>query len=136
MTAPRPIETNAEQRLAHAGERLLVRVKCLQLQAEVGVYESERGRTQPIVLDLEAEVTGEATHPHGALGAAVNYAALAELARRITASRHHDLLEDLAQAIADAIFADGRVVRLLLAIDKPTALEDAESVGVTLERWR
>lgn len=119
-----------------AGERMRVRVKGLRLEAEVGVYDSERGRTQPIVIDLEADVAVEATHPDGSLGEAVNYAALADIVRRICASRHHDLLEDLAQAIADALFADARITRLSLSIDKTTALEDADSVGVSLERWR
>ncbi len=119
-----------------AGERMRVRVKGLKLEAEVGVYDSERGRTQPIVVDLDAEVAADAAHPGGALGEAVNYAALAESVRRIAASRHHDLLEDLAQAIADVMFADPRITRLSLSIDKTTALDDAESVGVSLERWR
>lgn len=118
------------------GERMRVRVKGLTLQAEVGVYDSERGRTQPIIVDLEADVASDAAQPGGALGEAVNYAALAETVRRITGARHHDLLEDLAQAIADVIFADPRITRLLLSIDKTTALDDAQSVGVSLERWR
>lgn len=136
MSAPRPLAADPLPALAHAGERLSVRVKGLRLDAEVGVYDSERGRTQPIVLDLRAEVSKAAIHPDGVLGEAVNYAALAELARRIATARHHDLLEDLADAIAGAIFQDERILNLTLSIDKPTALEDAQSVGVTLERWR
>jgi dihydroneopterin aldolase len=129
-------QTAAETRPGHAGERVSVRIRGLRLDAEVGVYESEYGRKQPVRLDLEADVAAQAAHPGGALGDAVNYAALAELARRITLSRHHPLLEDLAQEIADACFADPRITRLALSIDKLTALDDAESVGVSLERWR
>ncbi|MEQ8433994.1 MAG: dihydroneopterin aldolase [Oceanicaulis sp.] len=125
-----------EARPGHAGERMSVRVRGLRLDAEVGVYESEYGRKQPVRLDIEAEVAAEAAHPGGALGEAVNYAAIAELARRITLSRHHPLLEDLAQEIADACFADPRITRLALSIDKLAALDDADSVGVSLERWR
>lgn len=124
------------QRPAFAGERVCVRVRRLRLQAEVGVYDSERGRKQPIEISLEAEVAPEATHPEGALGAAVNYAAMAETVRQIVGAAHHDLLEDLAQSIADTLFADPRVLRLDLSIDKLTALDDAESVGVSLSRWR
>ena len=129
-------QTAAETRPGHAGERMSVRVRGLRLDAEVGVYESEYGRKQPVRLDIEAEVAAEAAHPGGALGEAVNYAAIAELARRITLSRHHPLLEDLAQEIADACFADPRITRLALSIDKLAALDDADSVGVSLERWR
>ncbi|XBQ15237.1 MAG: dihydroneopterin aldolase [Oceanicaulis sp.] len=126
----------AAPRPAHAGERVSVRVRGLRLDAEVGVYDSEYGRTQPIRIDLEADVAAEAAAPSGALGEAVNYAALAETVRRIVGAKHHDLLEDLAQEIADVMFADPRITRLALSIDKLAALEDAESVGVSLERWR
>ena len=62
--------------------------------------------------------------------------ALTETVRQIVGAAHHDLLEDLAQTIADTLFADPRVKRLDLTLDKLTALEDAESVGVSLSRWR
>ena len=130
------VRAQSAARPEYAGERMRVRVSRLRLDAEVGVYDSERGRTQPIIVDLEAEVSADASHPAGSLGEAVNYAALAETARRIAASRHHDLLEDLARSIADVIFADPRITRLVISIDKPTALDDAEGVGVNLERWR
>lgn len=119
-----------------AGERMSVRVRQLRLEAEVGIYASEHGRKQPITLDMEADVSADASRPNGALDEAVNYAALAEIARQIVGARHHDLLEDLAQEIADTIFRDPRITRLSISIDKLTALEDADSVGVSLERWR
>ena len=126
----------ANPRPDFAGERVSVRVNRLRLDAEVGVYDSERGRKQPLEISLEAEVAPEATHPHGALGDAVNYAAMAETVRQIVGAAHHDLLEDLAQTIADTLFTDPRVKRLDLTLDKLTALEDAQSVGVSLSRWR
>lgn len=121
---------------AMAGERLSVRVEKLRLEAEVGVYASEHGRTQPITVGLEAEVDETATAPGADLSHAVNYAALAETIRQVVASRHHELLEDLVQHICDVIFKDPRVKRIRLVIDKLTALDDAQSVGVSYERWR
>jgi dihydroneopterin aldolase len=121
---------------AWSGERLSVRVRGLLLEAEVGVYEHEYGRTQPLVIDLEAEVDPVAVRPHADLAQAVNYAALAETVREITLARHYDLLEDLVEAIAGRIFTDPRIKRLKLDIDKPAALDDADCVGVSFERWR
>lgn len=121
---------------ALAGERLSVRVERLRLDAMVGVYASEHGRTQSIEVSLEAEVTSEAVAPDADLDHAVNYAALAETVRQVVAARHHELLEDLVQEIADTLFRDARITRLKLRVDKLTALEDAASVGVSYERWR
>ena len=102
----------------------------------MGVYDSERGRTQPLVFDLTARVDAGAARPNNRLGAAVNYAAMAETVRQIVAARHHDLLEDLAQTIADTLLDDTRIELLQITIRKPDALADASTVGVTLERWR
>ncbi|MCC5981795.1 MAG: dihydroneopterin aldolase [Oceanicaulis sp.] len=121
---------------ALAGERLSVRVEKLRLEAMVGVYESEHGRTQPIEISLEAEVTSEAMAPSADLDHAVNYAALAETVRQVVAARHHELLEDLVQEVANTLFRDTRITRLKLSVDKLTALDDAASVGVSYERWR
>lgn len=134
-TAPR---TDAPARAAPAasGERLSVRVQKLRLDAEVGVYPTEHGRKQPITISLEAEVDDTAVHPDADLGHAVNYAALAETVRQVVGRRHHELLEDLAQNLTDAMFADPRIVRVALVIDKLIALDDADSVGVSYQRWR
>lgn len=129
--SPAPLAVPATSR-----ERLSVRVEGLRLEAEVGVYASEHGRKQPVVISLEAEVASEAAHPDADLGHAVNYAALAETVRQVVGRRHHELLEDLAQELADTMFADPRIVRIALKVDKLTALDDAASVGVSYERWR
>ena len=50
--------------LPHVGETLTVRVKSLRLEAEVGVYESEHGRKQPLIISFEADVAKEATRPN------------------------------------------------------------------------
>ncbi|WP_429912030.1 dihydroneopterin aldolase [Glycocaulis sp.] len=133
-----PADAAARPRSEHAlaGERLSVRVEGLRLEAEVGVYASEHGRKQPITVSLEAEVASEAVHPEADLGHAVNYAALAETVRQVVGRQHHELLEDLAQALADTMFSDPRIVRIALKVDKLTALDDAASVGVSYERWR
>jgi 7,8-dihydroneopterin aldolase/epimerase/oxygenase len=111
-------------------------VEGLRLDAEVGVYPSEHGRRQPVIVSLEAEVAPEAAHPDADLGHAVNYAALAETVRQVVGRRHHELLEDLAQELADTMFTDPRILRIALKIDKTAALDDADSVGVSYQRWR
>ncbi len=134
--APAEVARAPRAEPALSGERLSVRVEKLRLDAMVGVYASEHGRTQPITVSLEAEVSSEAVAPGADLGHAVNYAALAETVRQVVAARHHELLEDLVQEIANTLFRDARITRLKLEVDKLTALEDAASVGVSYERWR
>ncbi|WP_019961316.1 dihydroneopterin aldolase [Woodsholea maritima] len=126
----------ARHPLPHTGETMTVRVRSLRLEAEVGVYDSEHGRKQPIAITFEADVAQEATSPGADLDKAVNYAALAETVRQVVASQHHELLEDLVQDITNTVFTDPRILRFQIEVEKLTALADAHSVGVTYERWR
>lgn len=119
-------------------EQMTIRLSRLRLEAEIGAYDCERGRLQPIVLSLDVEVDPKAAHPDDDLSQVVDYASMASTLRHVVGSRHFDLLEDLAQAIANALFEDARILKLKLEIDKLQAphLEDADHVGIRYERQR
>jgi len=103
-------------------------VSTLRVDAYVGIYAHERGRSQPLVIDVEldAAVTG-AEH----LSETVNYELVAEAARSLAASGHIGLVETFAEMLARACLADPRVTRARVRVDKPQALAPhAASAGV------
>ena len=61
---------------------------------------------------------------------------LSEAVRRVVASEHHQLLERLAQRIADVCRADPRVERVVVEVRKmePPVTADVDHVGVRIER--
>lgn len=103
-------------------------VSTLRVDAYVGIYAHERGRSQPLVIDVEldAAVAG-AEH----LSETVNYELVAEAARSLAASGHIGLVETFAEMLARACLADPRVTRARVRVDKPQALAPhAASAGV------
>ena len=117
----------------------LVFVRGLTLQARLGVHPHEKAAPQRVVIGIELAVEDEAVSDGvGAddLRRVVDYGRLVRAARATAATGHTLLVETLAERIAQAALADRRVVRARVTVEKPDAYEDADSVGVTVERYR
>ena len=66
----------------------------------------------------------------------INYEKIVTAIRQIARSGHIDLCEGLGEQICTACFADPRVERVRVWVEKLDVFEDAESVGAILERSR
>jgi dihydroneopterin aldolase len=109
-----------------------VYVRGLVVQAEIGVYEHEHGRRQPLVVDVELELE---PGPFEHIADTVNYETVAERAREIAAAGHLKLVETFAERLARACLADRRVRAARVRVDKPEALAPAVAgVEVRVER--
>jgi dihydroneopterin aldolase len=94
-------------------------VRGLKVDAWIGVYDHEHGRQQPLVIDVELDVA--ASHCEE-LGDTVNYETILQAAQAIAAEGHIDLVETFAERLAQASFADSRVTRARVRVEKPLAL--------------
>lgn len=109
-------------------------VRGIALQAEVGVYPHERGRTQPLIVDVELDVAAAGFER---LGDTVNYETIAAAARDLAASGHIELVEVFAEQMAERCFDDPRVTRARVRVEKPQALApDAAAAGVEITAVR
>jgi dihydroneopterin aldolase len=113
--------------IAHVA--LDVFVRGLAIEAEIGVYGHERGRPQPLVVDVEVALAPASV---GAFSETVNYETLAAAARTVAAQGHIDLVETYAQRVAAACLADPRVLCAKVRVEKPQALEGAAAAGVAV----
>jgi dihydroneopterin aldolase len=106
----------------------------IKLDAEVGIYRHERGRTQPLIIDVELDVAWvAATH----LSDTVNYETVVQAARGVAAEGHIELVEMFAQRLAARCLADPRVSRARVRVDKPQALApQAAGAGVEITAVR
>ena len=134
-----PAEKTAAKIAAHpstASARMMkVFVRDLVLPARIGVYQHEKLGTQRVRINLELLCT---EHPaiNDDLNNVVNYAALVAQIRAIVDSGHINLVETLADRIAQACLDDRRVQTAKVRIEKLDVFEEAESVGVEIERVR
>jgi dihydroneopterin aldolase len=111
-------------------------VRDLVLSSSIGVYDEERLAPQPIRLSLELTVISPDDPMAEELGQVVDYAALTGRVRALVGSRHFDLVETLAEALAALCLEESRVISARVRIEKPNAIADAAGVGVELERAR
>ena len=104
-------------------------VRGLRLDIEIGVYRHEHGRVQPVIIDVEIDIPPSPVHR---LADTVNYEAVVERARAIAAEGHIMLVETYAEQLAQSLFADERVLRARVRVEKPEALPAAAGAGVEL----
>jgi dihydroneopterin aldolase len=115
-------------------EALTIFVRGAKIEAEVGVYAHEYGRSQPLVLDVSLELT---PHPVEHIAETVNYERVVEMAKALAASGHFKLIETFAERLAYSLLDDPMVARVRVRVEKPEALApaaEAAGVEVTLAR--
>lgn len=105
---------------------LTIFMRGLELDAQIGIYPHERGRAQPLVVDVELALSPrKVVH----LADTLNYETLAGAAREL-ASGHIDLVETYAQRLAAICLQDERVIWARVRVEKPGALPGAKAAGV------
>jgi dihydroneopterin aldolase len=108
----------------------MVFVRGLRIEAEVGIYDAEHGRTQPLICDVD--ITFDAG-PFEHIADTLNYEAVRTTAKAIAAEGHVKLVETFAERLARALFNDPRVSEVRVRVEKPEALApDAAAAGVEL----
>jgi len=118
-----------------AARMMKVFVRDLVLSARIGVYQHEKLASQRVRINLELTCT---EHPaiNDELDKVVNYAEIVAGIRDIVAAGHINLVETLADRIAQTCLDDRRVQTAKVRIEKLDVFKEAESVGVEIERQR
>lgn len=121
---------------ANAAARIMkVFIRDLILSARIGVYQHEKLGTQRVRINIELTCT---EHPaiNDDLSNVVNYAELVGQVRAIVAEGHINLVETLADRVAQMCLEDRRVQNAKVRIEKLEVFKEADSVGVEIERVR
>ena len=124
-----------------------IELEGLRVMASVGVLPEERQRLQPLELDLVLRSDLAAAGASDALADTVDYGAVTDAVAEACTQQHHDLLERLAQVVADAALAVGRsdespgalVDEVTVTVRKlrPPVAHDLASAGVQItRRWQ
>jgi dihydroneopterin aldolase len=109
-------------------EALKIFVRGLTLSVEVGVYEHEYGRRQPLIADIELDLE-PASCEH--IADTVSYAAVVAKAKALAETGHFKLVETFAERLARDCLDDPKVRSARVRVEKPEALApDAAAAGV------
>ena len=104
-------------------------VQGLRVEAAIGVYDHEHGRTQPLIIDAMIDLS---LHEILGLKDTLNYELIGQIARDFIARGHIRLVETLAEDMARTLMELPHVLRVELSVTKPEALGDADRAGVTV----
>ncbi len=105
-----------------------------RMEASIGIHPHERAAPQDILISLDAAVAEGAPENIADVADIVCYENMIDQVRDIIQRGHVDLVETLAETIADTLLADTRIRQLRVQIEKPDAIDAAESVGIAIER--
>ena len=103
-----------------------------------GVFDFERRQGQEFTIDLTLQVPFAAAAASDDVADTVHYGELADRVAAIVAGEPVNLIETLAQRIADAALDDARVAAVTVTVHKPHApIEQTfADVSVTVRRGR
>jgi 7,8-dihydroneopterin aldolase/epimerase/oxygenase len=113
-----------------------VTVRGLVLMCSIGIRRREREQRQRVRISVDLVAAPAAVFPGEDRRRVVNYEKVVAAIREIARSGHIDLCEGFAERICTACFADPRVERVRVWVEKLDVFPDAEGVGAMLERTR
>jgi 7,8-dihydroneopterin aldolase/epimerase/oxygenase len=115
-----------------------ITVRGIRAHAHHGVYSFERERGQVFLVDAVLEVDTSPAAAGDELARTVDYADLAQQLHRVLSGEPVNLLETLAQRLADVCLADELVDAVEITVHKPEAELGVpfDDVAVSIRRER
>lgn len=109
-------------------------IQNLSAEAVIGVFGWERNIKQRLEVDLILATDVIKAAATDNLVDAVDYSAISSAVTNLIENSHYQLIETLAEAVAQHVLNEFNVSWLKLTLRKPGAVANASAVGVEIER--
>jgi dihydroneopterin aldolase len=116
------------------GDRIFLRG--LAVDCIIGFIDWERRVKQKVVIDLEMAVDCRQAAVRDEVDFTLNYKTVAKRVIAFVEGSSFNLVETLAERIAELILAEFGIGWVRLTLSKPGAIRGSRDVGVTIERKR
>ena len=113
-----------------------VSVKNLILKISIGLHDFEKKKKQRVRFNIDIITDSNIKPDNNNLLSIVNYEDTINKITSITKTKHHELLEDLAENIFDIIFKSKIVKKVSLKLEKLDIIKNTESVGIEVSKRR
>ena len=110
----------------------VVFVRDLVIGASIGVYKHERRAAQPVRINIDLAVDDGPINDD--VKNVVDYQTIIDGVEAIVDAGHINLVETLAERIAEMCLTDGRVASARVRVEKLNVAPEAAAVGVEIER--
>ncbi|MDX1392339.1 MAG: dihydroneopterin aldolase [Rheinheimera sp.] len=114
----------------------IVFIKQLQVDTVIGVYDWEKSIQQRLFLDLA--LTADLRHAAGTddIKLTLDYAVIADKVTKLITAQPIELIETVAERVATMLLDEFATSKVEVTVNKPCALQQAQTVGVHIVRSR
>ncbi len=135
MTA-NPVKLVPPLKIADGGDAIRhVFIRDLTVACSIGIHNHEKTAAQRVRINLDLVVREDLQPLDDDINNVICYERLADGIKEIIARGHVNLVESLAESIAQMCIGDRRVKSARVRVEKLDILVGAESVGVEIERF-
>ena len=111
-------------------------IKDLVLNILIGIHNFEKKKKQRVKFNIEI-LTDPYVLPNSKnLSSILNYEDVVMKIEKLSDSKHHELLEDLAENIFNIIFKNKLVKKINLKLEKLDILKKTKSVGIEVSKTK
>lgn len=114
----------------------IVFIEGLEVNCTIGVYDWEKEIKQKLVLDLEMAHDNHIPGATDRVDDALDYAKVSELVTLYLEKTPMELVERVAETVAEMVQGHFSVPWVRITVRKPGAVKNARAVGVRIERGR
>jgi dihydroneopterin aldolase len=111
-------------------------IRDLRLNMGIGVFESEKAASQPVLVNVTADVDRPEDWRKDAYVQVTCYAKIVEAIRAMAASGHIHLAETFAEMIAEHCLGTPGIAGVTVRVEKTAIFPDIAAVGVEIRRER
>ena len=104
------------------------------LPARIGVLPHEKEAAQSLAIDLEFDVDARSAAAQDVLANTIDYRQIKAAIEHVIQLQHYELIETVAERIAERLLADFPIRSLRLCVEKPDIFADMDAVGICIER--
>jgi dihydroneopterin aldolase len=108
----------------------------LRIQTVIGIFEWERRVKQTVSIDLEMSTDVARAARTDSIADALDYKAVSKAVIELVENSSFQLVETLAERVAELIIRQFGVAQVRLRVNKRGAIRGARDVGVVIERTR
>ncbi|HEX7061072.1 MAG TPA: dihydroneopterin aldolase [Woeseiaceae bacterium] len=106
----------------------------LEVEAVIGIWEWERRIRQKVRIDLEMGVDIPRAAAGDRIEDTLNYKSVAKRVQEFVGASSFQLVETLAERIAELVLTEFAVPWIRITVNKPGAIRGARDVGVCIRR--
>lgn len=106
----------------------------LKIDATIGIWDWEKAIKQTIVIDLDMGADIRKAAASDDVKDTLNYKAVAKRVQQFVGDSSYELVETLAEKIAEIVLNEFDVPWVRVKLNKPGAIRGSRDVGVLIER--